>query len=278
MIAQLREVVEQRELLHNLTLRELRTRYRRSLLGWGWSLLNPVVITLCYTFVFSIVLRVQVPPGDPSGNTVFAFFLLAGLLPWNYLAATISGSTEALLRAQGLITKVYFPRELLVFGNVISAAVTLLIELSVVVVALLLAGFGRAALPLMLAWLIPIVAAQTLFGTGIALYLSALSVRSRDIPYLTSILLTVWFFVTPIVFAVENIPERGVVLGLDLPLRQLLLLNPMAQFALLYRDVLWDIGAPNLGRLVGLTLLSAVIFLAGYRFFNRRARTFAEDL
>ncbi|HEV8115969.1 MAG TPA: hypothetical protein VGP53_07010, partial [Acidimicrobiales bacterium] len=102
-IAAAREVFAHKELLQNLTLRELRTRYRRSLLGWGWSLLNPVVITLCYALVFGLFLESNPQTGQPSGNDNFAFFLLAGLLPWNYLANGILGSTGAMLGAHALI-------------------------------------------------------------------------------------------------------------------------------------------------------------------------------
>ncbi len=275
MIAALRDAVDHTELLQNLTLRELRTRYRRSLLGWGWSLVNPVVITACYTFVFNIVLQVHPEAGNPSGNNIFAFFLLAGLLPWNFFAAAITSSMASVLGSHGLIAKVYFPRELLVFSTVISLIVTLLIEVSVVMA--LLVVFGYFALHLIPILLI-IVILQTLFATGLALLLSALSVRSRDIPYLTGIGLTVWFFLTPIVYSFSHIPERKTLLGLDLPLRNLLLLNPMARFIEAYRNVLWDIRVPPLRAMLVLAAISVVTFAIGYQFFIRRARYFAEEL
>lgn len=275
MIAAAREVVAHKELLQNLTLRELRTRYRRSLLGWGWSLLNPVVVTLCYTFVFSLILQSHPATAQPSGNDTFAFFLLAGLLPWNYLANGILGSTGAMLGAHALISKVYFPRELIVFANVLSLLVTLAIELTVNIVLLL--AFGYSTLTL-LPWLVVVMFLQTLFITGIALFLSAASVRSRDVPYLTGLALTVWFFLTPIIYPVERIPDRFDLFGIGIPARSILLYNPMARFTLAYRRILWDGARPGVTALAVLLALSLTIFLTGYWYFSRKARYFAEEL
>lgn len=274
-IAAAREVFAHKELLQNLTLRELRTRYRRSLLGWGWSLLNPVVITLCYALVFGLFLESNPQTGQPSGNDNFAFFLLAGLLPWNYLANGILGSTGAMLGAHALISKVYFPRELIVFANVLSLLVTLAIELTVNVLLLLVFGFSTLTL---LPWLIVVMFLQTLFVTGIALFLSAASVRSRDVPYLTGLAMTVWFFITPIIYPVDRIPSRLDLFGLDIPVRTILLYNPMARFILVYRRILYDGARPGLTTLAVLLTLSLPIFLTGYLYFSRKARYFAEEL
>jgi ABC-2 type transport system permease protein len=275
MIADLKEAFAHKELLQNLTLRELRTRYRRSLLGWGWSLLNPLVIIVCYTLVFSVILKVKPNKGFPSGNHTFAFFLMAALLPWNYFQNSILGATTSMLGAHALIGKVYFPRELIVFANVLSNLVTLIIELSVV--NILLVSLGYIALQY-LPWLLLIMILETLFLTGLALFLSAASVRSRDIPYLTGLALTVWFFMTPIVWSETYVHNDQALFGVTLPLRTLLLLNPMARFSIVYRNILWDIRTPGLATVGVLFAVSVVVFIAGYRFFTRRARYFAEEL
>ena len=276
MIDDLRLAFAHKELLQNLTLRELRTRYRRSVLGWGWSLLNPLVITLCYTLVFGIILKFQIEPGRPSGNDTFAFFVVAGLLPWNYFANGVMNSTTSMVAARQLIGKVYFPRELIVFATVISLLVTFGIEL--VVVNVLLLAFGHFILHLT-PWLILVMALETLFLSGIALCLAAASVRSRDVPYLTGLALTVWFFVTPIVWPERILEENDFVLwGVDVPLRTIMLANPMARFTIAFRTILYDGRAPGLANLGGLFLLSAVVFLLGYRFFAKRSRYFAQEL
>jgi ABC-type polysaccharide/polyol phosphate export permease len=119
---------------------------------------------------------------------------------------------------------------------------------------------------------------ETLFLTGLALFLSAASVRSRDIPYLTGLALTVWFFMTPIVWPEDRVNNHQAIFGLKLPFRTLLLLNPMARFSIVYRNILWDIRSPGLTTVGVLAAVSAIVFMAGYRFFTRRARYFAEEL
>src|SRR5687768_12833191 len=133
----LNELVSSRELMANLTLRELRGKYKRSALGWGWSLLNPLLATAIYTVVFRLFLRIDPPVGDPSGLTSFALFLLCGLLPWNFLSNGLTGSIGSLVANGNLIKKVWFPREILVAASVVSWDVSLAIELVVLAGALL---------------------------------------------------------------------------------------------------------------------------------------------
>src|SRR5712692_6577308 len=140
-----------RELTTNLLLRELRSRYKRSVLGWTWSLLNPLSTVLTYTLVFSLLLEIQPSVGDPSGLKSFALFLLCGLIPWNFFANSLNMGLGSLVGNGNLIRKVYFPRELLVVSAVASLVVTMLIEMGVLVVILLAVGNG------VLPW-IPIVA------------------------------------------------------------------------------------------------------------------------
>ncbi|MDP8937589.1 MAG: ABC transporter permease, partial [Actinomycetota bacterium] len=125
------EFARSRELMVNLTLRELRGKYKRSILGWSWSLLNPLASMLVFTVIFRVFLKVDIPPGAPSGMDNFAFFLLCGLLPWNFLANSVTGSMGVLVENSNLIKKVYFAREVLVAANVASWVVALLIELAV---------------------------------------------------------------------------------------------------------------------------------------------------
>ncbi len=152
------ELRRSRDLMVNLTLRELRGKYKRSILGWSWSLLNPLASMLVFTIVFRVFFGLAPPEGDPSGMENFAFYLLCGLLPWNFLSNSISGSMGVLVSNSNLIKKVYFPREVLVGANVASWVVALLLELGVLAVALLLAG--NFVVP----WLVPtlfLVAVQT---------------------------------------------------------------------------------------------------------------------
>src|SRR5437899_10233529 len=144
-MSRLAEYAGARELVVNLTLRELRGRYKRSALGWTWSLLNPLSTVVVYSVVFAFFLQIKPPAGDPSGLHNFAMFLLCGLLPFNYLSNGMNGSLDALLANSNLIRKVYFPREVFVVAAVGSLLVTLLVELAVLCVILL--ALGNMVLP-----------------------------------------------------------------------------------------------------------------------------------
>ena len=139
-MASVAELVEARELFRNLTLRELRGKYKRSALGWTWSLVNPLATMAIYSLVFQFVLGVTADRGDPSGLKNFPLFLLCGLLPWNYLATGMTGGMGAPIQNGALIKKVYFPREILTASVVASWAVQFAIELAVLSAVLALVG------------------------------------------------------------------------------------------------------------------------------------------
>ena len=141
--------VHELELLRNLTLREVRSKYRRTALGWAWSMLNPIVTALIYTLVFSKFFQAKPPIGNPSGLENFTLFLLSGLLPWNMLAAGLSGSMVGLLGNASLITKVKFCRETIIVATVAACGVTLIIELGVLSLGIWIFG-NKFLLPIFL--------------------------------------------------------------------------------------------------------------------------------
>ncbi len=260
------ELRASRELMVNLTLRELRGKYKRSILGWSWSLLNPLASMLVFTVVFRVFFGLGPPEGDPSGMENFAFYLLCGLLPWNFLSNSISGSMGVLVANSNLIKKVYFPREVLVGANVASWVVALLLELGVLAVALLLAG--NFVLP----WLVPtlfLVGVQTVFVVGVGLVLSVLNVYFRDIQHLVGILLQVWFYATPIVYRIDQVPGD---------VRFLYDLNPMVRFVEAYRDCFYDLRLPPLGDTAYLVGVAAATLALGMFVFARLEPKLAEEL
>lgn len=269
------EYAASRELVTNLTLRELRGKYKRSLLGWAWSLLNPLATMLIYTLVFRFFLRVQPPPGDPSGLKNFAFYLMCGLLAWNFLTAGVMGSIGTLIGNANLVKKTYFPRDLLVGSMVASCVVSFLIELALLSVAFLL--FGNMVLPYLPVALV-LVALLTLFVTGLALAFSVLNVYFRDIQHLVGILFQVWFYLTPIVYPITLVPERHVIFGRDLPVRALLELNPIVGYVEAFRDLLYDTRLPPFGHVAYLAVVSAAVFAVGMYLFSRLEGRLAEEL
>jgi ABC-type polysaccharide/polyol phosphate export permease len=274
-MATLTELSNARELMVNLTLRELRGKYKRSVLGWAWSLFNPLVTMAIFTVVFRVFLKVDVPPGEPSGMNVFAFFLLCGLLPWNFLANGMNGGMTALIDNAALIKKVYFPREILVAANVASWLVSLLIELAVFGLVLVLAG--NMVLPWVPALLV-LVAVHAIFVVGIGLLLSVLNVYFRDVQHLMAILLQVWFYSTPVVYPLTVVPRTVELFGLDLPARALYELNPMVRFVEIYRDLLYDLRLPPVGDVAYVLAASAVALVIGLVTFNRLEPKLAEEL
>ena len=270
-----RELANSRELFWNLTLRELRGKYKRSVLGWTWSLLNPLANMLIFTLVFGYFLKVKPPTGVPSGLHAFPFFLLCGMLPWNYLANGMSGGMGTLIGNGNLIKKVYFPREVLVAANVTSFLVAFCIELGVLCVALLLAG------NMVLPWLLPtlvLIALLSVFVLGVALALSVLNVYFRDVQHFMAIFLQLWFYATPIVYPITVVPVNAHVLGWTVPARQLFKFNPMVDFVEAFRNCLYDLRLPTVTQW-GITTFSAFVTLAiGYAIFVHFEPRLAEEL
>ncbi len=266
------ELAESRELFINLTLREIRSKYKRSVLGWTWSLLNPLANMLIFTVVFAFFLSVPAPRGDPSGIKVFALFLLGGLLPWNFLNNGMSGSMGALIGNSNLIKKVYFPREVLVASNVASWVVSFLLELAVLAVALLVSGH------VVLLWLLPtllLVVIETVFVVGLGLLLSVLNVYYRDIQHFIGIVLQIWFYATPIVYPISYVTKA---LAHHPALFTLYKLNPMVRFVNAYRSCLYDLRFPAWQDLAYITVSAIVMLVLGVVVFAALEPKLAEEL
>ena len=263
-------VYQSRELLWNLTLRELRTKYRRSFLGWAWSMLNPLSQILIYGFVFGVLFDSPAPIGVPSGLDSFALFLLCGLLPWNFFSLVTGLGLGSISANAGLVRRVAFPREVLVFSNVLHACVQFSIEMTLLFIFLLIAGSP------FIPWL-PVVLATSLllalFATGLALALSVLAVYFRDMSYLWSILISVWFFATPIVY-----PPSLLEANAPTWIYNILQLNPLNGFVEVYRSCLYDAAAPGWKTMLALVVVSSASLLIGRTIFSRMTRRLPEEV
>ncbi|MCA1711299.1 MAG: ABC transporter permease [Actinobacteria bacterium] len=273
------ELRQSRELFVNLTLREVRGKYKRTALGQAWSLLNPVASLAVFALVFGLLLKVQPPRGDPSGLSVFALWLAAGLLPWTFFSQAMSAGMAALSANSGLVTKVYFPREMLVASTVASFVVSFGIELSALVLALLLLG----AQPLLyLPLVVVLVALLSAFALGLALALSIANTWFRDTSYLMVIVLQFWFYLTPVVYPTRLVDEAvgaGLnVFGVPIPVSHLYALNPMVRFLNAFRALLYDNRLPGWQDWVGMTVSSALALGVGLAVFNRYSPRLAEEL
>ena len=169
LMQQLRDIANSRNLLWNLTLRELRSKYRRSVMGWSWSMLNPLAQMAIYTFVFGVLFGAQAPAGDPSGITTFGLYLLTGLIPWGFFSLICSVGLQAILSNTTLVRKVAFARESLVISQVLFCSVQFSIEMTLVCIALTIAGsFVLPFLPVTILLMLFL----ALFAMGIAFVLS----------------------------------------------------------------------------------------------------------
>lgn len=271
---------DSRELLINLTLREVRGKYKRTALGHLWSLVNPLAIMLMYTLVFSVILKVKAAPGRPSGVHYYALFLLAGLLPWTFFSNAVTTGMSALLANANLLKKVYFRRDILVTSTVFSWLVTFGIEVGVLLVALLVAGgMPLPWLPLVLLTL----ALLTLFALGLALGLSVMNVYFRDTEHFVSIAFLLWFYLTPVLYPLSYVTDAAQrthrqLFGHRIPISFLYQLNPMERFVTVLRTLLYDNTWPHWGDLAYCAGATGVALLVGYQVFRRFEGRLAEEL
>ena len=266
------ELPRYHELLRNLTQRELKGKYKRSALGWGWSLLNPLAQMAVFVVVFGVFFDTDVPVGDPSGLETFALFLVCGLLPWTFLANGLTAGMGALVANANLVKKVWFPRELLVGAVVLAGATHFVIELGVLCVVLLIVG------NMVIPWL-PMVALLLLlqlgFVLGLSLLLSSATVYFRDLEHLVGIALQLWFYATPIIYPMSLVEDA---LGDHPLLLDLYSLNPMVRFVDAYRDVLYSLRFPDASDLAYITAWSLAALIGGRIVFGRLEGRLAEEL
>jgi ABC-type polysaccharide/polyol phosphate export permease len=271
-LQKLTEIASRRELFINLTLRELRSKYKRSVLGWTWSLLNPLTSLVIYWFVFGFVFGATAPVGDPSGLKNFAMFLMCGLLPYNFIANGLNGGMNSLIGNANLVKKVWFPREILVAASTASWVVSFLIELSVL--ALVLLFFGNVVL-LWIPVILLLVALEIVFVLGLALMLAGAAVYFRDLQHLLALVLQIWFYTAPIVYPMSLVQDQIGTTGWKITLYNL---NPLTRFVEAFRDVLYDLRFPALDHLLYLVLVSFAALALGMKVFGRLEARVAEEL
>lgn len=268
------ELYRYRELIRNLVVRDLKVRYKNSVLGFLWSLVNPLLMMLVFTVVFQILLPQQI--------RAFPIFVLCALLPWNWFASSINEAIPSIVNNAHLIKKVYFPREVLPLSVVLSNGVNFLLALLVLFGVIFVSGVNLSAWVLLLP---AIIAVQLMFTLGVAFILSTVNVFYRDTGVIMEVVLLAWFFLTPIFYPVTVAPEYRVIWGITLPLRRLVyILNPMASLISAYRDILWGSveggppGAPGFDFLTRTALTALFVLALGYLFFVRYSRVFGEEV
>jgi ABC-type polysaccharide/polyol phosphate export permease len=264
----LRSAMAHRNLLYLLTLKELRTRYKKSVLGWAWSMFNPLSQMIIFSIIFLKVFKAVPPVGDPSGLKNFPLYFLSGVLPFNFFSLTVGASIGNVQGGSGLIKKVQFPHEHLVFSIVMAQFVTLMIEVLLLTAAMLLAGnMVLPWLPVLLAILLLL----AVFTTGLALVLSAANVFFHDVNYLWGILSQLLFYATPVIYNPANT---------DLPrvLKAVANYGPTGSFITAIHEVMYDLRMPGPIRWLQLIVMSLASLGIGVSVFNRLSPRFAEEM
>ncbi|WP_420450871.1 ABC transporter permease [Ilumatobacter sp.] len=263
----LRTAVAHRNLLYLLSMKELRTRYRKSVLGWVWSLLNPVSQMVIFSVIFLYVFNRPPPVGDPSGLDNFPLYFLAGLLPFQFFSISVTASIGSVQGGASLIKKVAFPHEHLVLSIVLAQLITLLIELAVLTVVFLIAGH------MVLPWLAPMLVLLVfviLFTVGVSLMLSAANVFFHDINYLWGIVAQLLFYASPIIYSVQEIQFAW--------LRAISNWGPTGSFVRASQEILYDGHWPSIERWAQVAVYSVAVFGLGAWVFGRLSPRFAEEL
>ena len=260
----LRALFRYRGLIQTLVVRDLKARYRGSVLGFFWSFFNPLMLLLIYTFVFTKVLV----GAHPEEMEPYALFMFCGILPWTWFASSILESANTLIAGGNLIKKVLFPAEVLPIVTVLANMVHFFLGL--VILVLFLIYYQRPIEGLQLLWFPVIVLVQLVLTTGLALFLSAMTVHFRDLKDLLSNLVQFWFFATPIIYPMTSIPAD---------MRWWLNLNPMTHLMISYQEVLFFPGPHGHWKwLMALAVGSIGVFLLGYFVFDRLRDSFAEEV
>lgn len=256
---------DSRELFINLTLRELRSKYKRSFLGWTWSMVTPLATMAVYTVVFRLFFRAAPPPGVHKLD-LFALWLMCALVPWTFFSTGMMASIGAVVSNAALISKTYFDRRLLPASAVGAALVTHLIEMGLLVAVLL--GFGDWQAVVFLPALALFIVVTAIAALGAGLLLSALNVYFRDIEHFMSIVLMIWMYLTPIIYPIQA--ARGYA--------KIVKLNPMTELTNCFRSVLYYGRMPSavdMGYSFGWALVTLVV---GWTVFNRLQAGFAEEI
>ncbi len=258
----LHSILANRGLIRSMARRDIAGRYRGSFGGLFWTLLNPLLLMLTYFFVFGIVLRTRFA-GDPS-RSGFVLYFLAGMLPWLPFSEAAGRAPFVMLDHRNFVKKLVFPLEILPVTQVAAGLVTQAFALAIFLVLLVAA---RGSVPVSVCWLPVLLVPQVLFTLGLCWFLAALGVYVRDLGQVSGFLLTLWFFLTPICYPEASLPQAA--LGL-------LSKNPMFVLVRGYRDILLEGAAPAFSPLWKLWLLAAFVFLAGYAWFHKLRKSFAD--
>ena len=261
------KVWDYRTLITNLALRDLRSRYKKSVLGWLWSLLNPATTLVIYTVVFGTFLGVEAPTAGNGHSKLFALYLFTALVTWNAFSGGINIAMQSFLISGPLLTRTYFPPEV----PVVAGTLTVLTQTAVESMILLgfMAAIGNLGWTTLL--IVPILLLLTAMAFGVGLVVSLLNVRYRDVAYLTALGLQVLFYATPIVYSEKLVEEHPTI-------ATLLKFNPLTHFVGAMRHAVYLLQMPTLLNWAAMLVASVGATLLGWWIFATKAPRFIEEI
>jgi lipopolysaccharide transport system permease protein len=256
--AKLSTLYSNRELLTAWTMRTIRARYKQSILGGMWAILQPTATAIIFSIIFTRFVKID------TGNIPYIVFSYTAMAPWTLFTSSISDMTDSLVANMNLVGKIYFPREILPIAAVLARLLDFAISL--VLMALFMLFYRVEVSPTLLLFFPVILATQLCLALGLGFIGAALNVFYRDVKHIIALGLQIWLYASPIIYPIEQVPEW---------LRPYYFLNPMAGIIVSYRDILLKQQAP--GYYLGISaVIAAVALVVGYRFFKRVEFQFAD--
>jgi len=258
LLANLSKLLQYKDLIWTLSIHRIKVRYKQSVLGILWAILQPISMMLVFTFIFSLIARM------PSEGTPYAIFAFTALLPWNYFSTSVSNATSSLVKDAQFVTKVYFPREILPITYIIAAFFDFAVA-STLLACLLI--YYRIALTVNVLYAVPIILVLTCFALAVSFVFSATQVRFRDIGVAVPLLLQLWLFATPVIYPLSAVPARW---------RSFYVLNPMVGVIESFRQVVLKGEPPNMRLLMFSAVVSVILLFVSYLYFKRVEATMAD--
>lgn len=259
MLERIKEIYAYREMIRSLVKRDLKGRYKGSVLGFLWTFLNPLLQLVVYTMVFSTIMR--------AGIKDYYLFLFVALIPWIFFSTSLTGGASCILVQQDMVKKIYFPREVLPVSYVTSQFVNMLLSFIVIFLVLIFAGHPLRFEAVFCLPMIMIV--EYVLALGFTMVMSAVTVYIRDLEYILGILTMAWQFLTPIMYSAEQVPAH---------VRWIFSVNPMTYVITAYRDILYYGKMPRLETLLSAVLIGSGMLIVGWYVFQRLQRRFVEEL
>ncbi len=254
-----KELFEYREMIFRMVQRDLRGKYKGSVLGYFWTLLSPLLQLLVYTIVFSIIMR--------AGYDRYYFFLFVALVPWIFFSGSITSGATLVINQKDLVNKIYFPREILPISHVVAQMVNMMLSLLIVFGVQI--TIGQVMSIKCFLWLPVIILLEFLMTLGFTFFFSAITVYFRDIQFLISVVMLAWQFLSPIMYGLDMVPDRFV---------KFFYINPMTCILLSYRDILYYRVIPSPIQILLATGYAIVILIIGICVFEKLKKHFSEEL